>query len=219
MASEVDICNVALSHLGDSATVASLDPPEGSAQAEHCARFYPMARDALLSLHTWSFATRRTVLAQLAIAAPGWAYAYTLPTDALDIFAIVAPGDVDPGSSCMPVRQHPYVREANANGNQVIYCNVEDAIARYSMRVEDTTRFSPLFVSALTWQLASMLAGPIIKGDAGMAEAKRCLQMVQVFLAQARVADANQHHTPSQHVPNWVAARGGLNPDILSRGR
>ena len=30
MASEIDICNLALSHLGDTATIASLDPPEGS---------------------------------------------------------------------------------------------------------------------------------------------------------------------------------------------
>ena len=48
MPSEVDICNLALGHLGDSATVATIDPPEGSAQAEHCARFYPIARDARL---------------------------------------------------------------------------------------------------------------------------------------------------------------------------
>ena len=51
MASVVDICNQALSHLGDSATVASIDPPEGSAQAEHCARFYPAALAALLEMH------------------------------------------------------------------------------------------------------------------------------------------------------------------------
>ena len=59
MASEVDICNLALSHLGDTATIASLDPPEGSAQAEHCARFYPIARDSLLEMHAWGFATSR----------------------------------------------------------------------------------------------------------------------------------------------------------------
>ena len=60
MASDVEICNLALSHLGDTATVASIDPPEGSAQAEHCARFYPIARDALLEKHDWSWATRRS---------------------------------------------------------------------------------------------------------------------------------------------------------------
>ena len=63
MASEVEICNLALSHLGDTATVASSDPPEGSAQAEHCARFYPIARDALLEMQNWKFATRRATLA------------------------------------------------------------------------------------------------------------------------------------------------------------
>ena len=33
MASEVDICNLALAHLGDAATVSSINPPEGSIQA------------------------------------------------------------------------------------------------------------------------------------------------------------------------------------------
>ena len=45
MATEVDICNLALAHLGDDATIASIKPPEGSAQAEKSARFYPIARD------------------------------------------------------------------------------------------------------------------------------------------------------------------------------
>ena len=49
MASDVDVCNLALAHLGDEATVASISPPEGSAQAGHCARFYPMARDSASS--------------------------------------------------------------------------------------------------------------------------------------------------------------------------
>ena len=65
MASEVDICNLALGHLGDNATVSSISPPEGSAQAEHCARFYPLARDALLEMGYWNFAMRRVALAQL----------------------------------------------------------------------------------------------------------------------------------------------------------
>jgi hypothetical protein len=65
VASEVDICNLALGHIGDSATVSSINPPEGSAQAEHCSRFYPIARDSLLEMHNWGFATKRTNLALL----------------------------------------------------------------------------------------------------------------------------------------------------------
>ena len=58
MATEVDICNMALSFLGDRATVTSINPPEGSAQAEHCARFYPMALNEMLAQARWSFATK-----------------------------------------------------------------------------------------------------------------------------------------------------------------
>ena len=57
MATEVDICNLALAHLGDDATIASINPPEGSAQAEKAARFYPIARNTLLELHSWNFAS------------------------------------------------------------------------------------------------------------------------------------------------------------------
>ena len=56
MASVVDICNLALAHIGDDATVSSIDPPEGSAQAEHCKRFYAIARDTMLQMHNWNFA-------------------------------------------------------------------------------------------------------------------------------------------------------------------
>ena len=65
MASVVDICNLALAHLGDDATISSIDPPEGSAQAEHCKRFYTSARDTLLQLHPWNFASKRIALAEL----------------------------------------------------------------------------------------------------------------------------------------------------------
>ena len=74
MASEVEICNLALARLGDAATVVSIDPPEGSAQAEHCAMFYPMARDTLLAQHPWGFAQRRVRPARLAAG-------YLLPDD------------------------------------------------------------------------------------------------------------------------------------------
>ena len=72
MASPVDICNTALAYLGDVANVVSIDPAEGSAQAEHCARFYPLARDALLEMHDWGFATRRVALAGLANPTTQW---------------------------------------------------------------------------------------------------------------------------------------------------
>ncbi len=199
MASEIEICNLALGHLGDTATVASIDPPEGSAQAEHCARFYPIARDMLLQAHGWNFATRRIQLAQMAEVPYGWAYAYARPEGALDVFDIQFQNTMD-----FAQPSYPFVCESDADGNEVIYTDVENAVARYIVRIADTTKFPPLFTLALSWQLAGMLAGPVLKGDVGAAEAKRCAQMAQAYLSEAKVADARQRRVPLVHSASGI---------------
>lgn len=223
MASEVDICNLALGHLGDVATVASLDPPEGSAQAEHCARFYPIARDSLLEMHTWGFATKRIQLAQLGNGWPEWTYSYAQPSDALNIIAVLPPDATDDysapamswgqygtglpisaGGSYVP---QAFSCEVDGDGNEVILTDQVNAVLRYSAKVTDTTSFSPLFTVALTWHLASMLAGPMIKGDAGAAEAKRCQMMMESWLTKAKESDANQRRVNPQHMVNWISGR------------
>ena len=218
MASEVDICNLALGHLGDTATVASLDPPEGSAQAEHCARFYPIARDSLLEMHPWGFATKRVQLAQLGTGWPEWDYSYAQPADALNIIAVLPPDASDDYSMALNSANVPlaaggaYVPKAfscevNSDGADVIYTDQEDAVLRYTALVSDPTKFSPLFVMTLSWHLASILAGPIIKGDVGAAEAKRCTAMMQMYLAKATESDAGQRRINPQHNVGWMSGR------------
>lgn len=216
MASEVDICNLALGHLGDTATVASLDPPEGSAQAEHCARFYPIARDSLLELHSWGFATKRVQLAQLGTGWPEWDFAYAQPSDALNILAVLPPNATDDysiGAGNVPVAAggsyvpQAYSCEVDANGADVIYTDQDLAVLRYTALVTDPTRYSPLFVMTLSWHLASMLAGPILKGDAGAAESKRCTAMMQVYLSKATESDAGQRRINPQHNVSWMSGR------------
>jgi len=226
MASEVDICNLALGHLGDNATVSSISPPEGSAQAEHCARFYPIARDALLELHNWNFNMRRVNLAAIENTWPEWKYAYVLPGDSINIIAVMPPDANDDYSSRFvptdtpdfahnysPViaagrySPQPFSVEISTDGNHVLYTNQEEAMLRYTCYVTDTTSFSPLFVMALSWQLASMLAGPVIKGDMGSAEAKRCTAMAMGYLQQARASDSTQRRTTVEHIVPWSAGR------------
>lgn len=215
MASEVDIANLALANLGDNATVASLDPPEGSAQAEHCARFYPIARDALLESHTWGFATKRAQLAELTSPSSSWTYCYSVPSNMLVAIAVLPPDVVDDYSDNSASQEtavgeyigQPFVIESLDDGTSVIYTDQEDAVLRYTARITDPTKFSPLFTHALAWSLSSMLAGPIIKGDAGMAEAKRCLQMMNLYLGQAKVSDANQRNIKPKKVVSWIARR------------
>jgi len=216
MASEVDICNLALGYLGDSATVSSIDPPEGSTQAEHCARFYPVARDTLLQAHPWNFSTRRKQLAlvQTPITPdPHWLTVYALPTDCLEPMSVLPPGGYD-------TENQEFEIETADDGTLRILCNVEQAVLRYKARVLDTTKFPPLFINALSRLLASYLAGPIIKGDAGTAESKQQLSAYQLLLSQAVVSDTNARKVNTgygEHLPSWMAARG--TPTGLGRNR
>lgn len=222
MASEVDICNLALGHLGDSATVSSLSPPEGSAQAEHCSRFYPIARDSLLEMHAWNFATTRVTLASLGSGWPEWQYCYACPTDAVNLLAVLASDATDDYSiqnnfgftqSGLPLvgagtyTPQTYAQETLSDGTLVIYTNQVNAMLRYTRTVTDTTIFSPLFVDALAWYLASYLAGPIIKGDQGAAEAKRCMAAALGMLAKATTSDSNQRRTNIAPNTGWIAGR------------
>lgn len=224
MASVVDICNLALGHLGDIASVTSIDPPEGSAQAEHCARFYPIARDTLLEMHNWNFASRRVIPAQLTSTWPEWKYAYQVPSDIINMVSVLPPDAQDdystrwaptdaPWTNYSPVVAagryvpQPYTIEVMADGTQILYTNQKDAVLRYTQRVDDPTRFSPLFTLTLSWHLASMLAGPVIKGDMGQAEGKRCAAVMAALLAQAESSDANQRNIKPEHIVSWVSGR------------
>lgn len=222
MASEIDICNLALGHLGDAANVSSIDPPEGSAQSEHCARFYPIARDSLLEMHAWNFATTRVALASLGSGWPEWTYCYACPGDAVNLLAVLDPNasnDYSVGNnygftqSGIPLvgsgtyTPQPFAQETLTDGTVVIYTNQENAVLRYTRFVVDTTTFSPLFVDALSWYLASYLAGPLIKGDVGAAEAKRCMQAAMLMLGKAATSDANQRRTQVAQNVGWIAGR------------
>lgn len=207
--SAVDICNLALSYLGDEAEVIDIDPPDGTIQAAQCGRFYPIARDKLLEMHPWTFATVRVNLALVADPVPNpseWAFAYSMPAEVLKPRAIYMPdGKQDD-------RGEDYIVESDADGNGVIRTNVENAILRYTRLVEDPTKFTPGFTLALARLLASMLAGPIIKGTTGMQVATAQLRIFQSELAIARSDDANtgQRSEYTKRVPDIVKARGYL---------
>lgn len=226
MPSVVDICNIALAHLGDDATIASIDPPEGSIQAEHCKRFYPVARDALLQMHAWSFASRRITLAEVTMPYTMWLYAYACPSDMMTAVAVLPPE----AENDYAVRPYPadlngyglngpqipnagaytpqsYVIETDTLGNKVIYTNQENALLRYQALVSDPTKFDPLFVMALTWQLASFLAGPVIKGSEGSNQAMQCQKMMVAYLQQARSSDASQRDVKPEHITSWMSGR------------
>lgn len=201
MSSEVEISNLALSHLGDNATVSSIDPPEGSPQAEHCAQFWPVARDVVLSMHQWGFATKRVTLAALEVDSWGWSYAYALPSGCLKVLSVL------PYESSSDDETQPYETEVSADGTPIILTNTSQATCRYVWSVTDSARFPPLVAEAMSRLLASYLAGPVVKGEAGRKTGADQLALFNIAIGRAMVADANQRDNKPTHTPAWIGVR------------
>jgi hypothetical protein len=207
MASQVEICRLGLSHIADAARVNSIDPPDNSIQAQHCATFYPVARDELLQMHDWSFAIKRHTLALSGqeLANGEWGFVYSLPSDYIRALRVCPPGAPQdyPGQ---PFKIESDVSELDS----LLLTNVEEAVLHYVYREEETGRYSPLFISTLGLLVGSYLAGPILKGKAGIAlrESLRQEAMGMFKLASAMDANANKDDTQyKNHRPVWTTDR------------
>ncbi len=179
MASQVDICNLALSHLGEGGTVTAIVPPDGSAEAAACARFYPIARDFALGhpRAAWGFARKRATLSLLEEEpTASWSFSYGLPADCLRPLKVLLPESTDENAV------QKFDLEVNAGGLTVLYTNVEEPELVYVAKVTDTTKWSPQFVIAVSHYLASLLVGPISKD--------RKEKEVQLKLFAGALADA-----------------------------
>lgn len=186
MASRVDIWNTALSHIGHRANIA--DPDEASAEANHCRRFYPLALAVTLERYSWSFATRRAVLAEVENPVTHWSFAYGLPNQCIKAHAVLLPESTDDS------KEQPFAIEVDENGSSILYTNIENAVIKYTTLVEDTNKFTPMFVIALSYDLAGLLVGPIPK-DAKLKKAMMDAALYYTGLAEA--ADANASHDTS----------------------
>lgn len=228
MASEVDICNLALSRLGDTGAVTAISPPDGSKQASRCATFYPLARDTLLEMHEWSFNTVRDTLAPKSTPINGWQFAYAMPANALNIIALLAPNAPDDYSAQMPpgpptdvfagqagysyipsaiYQPQPFSVEKDTDGTSIILSNLPLATARFTVKVTDTTKFPYMFVDTLAWLLASHLAGPIYKGEDGVKMSQAMYKAFLEMFAKASGNDSSNSVSNVQQAVTWIANR------------
>lgn len=151
MASVVQICNLALSRIGQSQVIDALN--EQSLAAELCSLHYEAARDAVLRDFDWPFAEARVYLADIGNPPLNWRYRYRYPFDCIKARRITIPGNKNPTAD----QRIPF-DVIHAAGGRAIVTDQEQAELAYTVKVIDTTYFDPLFVSALAWRLASELA-------------------------------------------------------------
>lgn len=180
MTTAIDICNRALSRLGIDAPIGDLE--EDSKESRLCALWYEHSRDTLLELHSWPFAKRFIDLNLLASVEPtDWSYAYSLPASVLAVRGLWA-GARQPSDE---TRLEYEVQNDAAGTGRILVTDDEAAVLMYTRRVENPNLFSPLFIDALVWGLASDLAMPM-KVDAQMAQMARAAYELAQRKAQAR---------------------------------
>lgn len=227
MPSAVDIANIALSHIGADAVVTNLSPPDGSVESGHCARFYPIARKELIEYGNFSFAKRRTTLAEVTNPSEIWAYAYALPSDCVKPMRVLQQRYLSDVGLFLPLGgllghwldwkavdevftergSADFEMETTETGSKILLTNEPEAVLMYKRDVTDTTKFTPLFTSALGMLLAGYVAGPIIKGADGARIGANWRQQGFAMADKAAAVDANAGSERAQHVAEHIRMR------------
>lgn len=183
MSSIVAICNLALSNLGKE-NISALS--EASSEARACKQFYEHTRDLLLQGYPWRFAGKTVSLPEVLNDKPGqWSFAYQRPSDCLKI-RWVRPEYRDGGPS---LDWQDEIRFPHGVDGVMIYSNLSPAFLHYTFRLDDPSRYSPLFTDALAWHLAVRLAMPLTRDPKIRADA---WQVAQQMTGAAQMADANE---------------------------
>lgn len=199
MTSIVSICNLALSNVGKE-NIADL--AENSTEAKLCKQFYDHVRDTVLQAYPWRFAGKTAALAEITNTKDKrWLYAYKRPVDCLKILRVndEAMADYLPYADGAVAGGHPYDVEGTT-----LFCDLSPAYLAYTERLEDPTKYPPLFVEALSWHLAVRLAMPLTRDPKVRAEAYQLAMRMQ---NEAAVNDANEVRETSDHAAEMIEAR------------
>jgi len=174
MASEVDICNKALLHLGANQII-SLD--DNSVEASTCKQMYADLRNAVLQAHDWSWAVERVQLPKSGTD-PTFRYAnaYPLPARVLHVLEV------------NKVEMHDPTRDWQVEDDSIV-TDDNNCSAKILREVTDTSKFSPLFIQALAARLASDMAISLTSSSK-LEETK--WQLYQAKLREAASRDGQQ---------------------------
>jgi hypothetical protein len=178
LTSKQQICNLALSHLGNYGTVSNIDTPITQTDIIF-AQWYDIARQSLLRRIIPSFAIKRRIVAKLILTPEfGYQYAYEYPSDCLKLLGV---GNIDK-------TKNDYTVEGN-----VIYSDEDYADGmpiRFIVDVETVSDFTPDFCILLSWELASNVALPITQDPQ---KAALIMQMLPVKYLEYSGVDAQEN--------------------------
>lgn len=200
MASEVEICNLALSNIR-AGSINSLD--ESNLQAQICKLKYALIRDRCLR-SSWQFNKAISPLATIDVDIYNWAYAYRYPVNCLKINRIIPEyEEVTWGSDIvsrlvdtqiLPITDHRRqvsYEVFNFSNVKVIGCNETTLHIDYAIRIEDPNLFSDDFILAFSHLLGSEIAVPIVGAEKGRLLRADEIQLYEEYIDDATASDTN----------------------------
>ena len=173
MTSVVEVCNIALSRLGQK-RINAID--EDTNEARECNLHYYNLRDRELEGFDWHHTISRQVLAAVTNdRSKEWKYAYQAPalmSSFIGVFSATV-GPIDP--------PHRYLLEGST-----IYCDVYQASGLFTGTATDPASWSALTRNAISWGLAEELAMPLTETES---RAERARQKFQQEMSRAQAHD------------------------------
>lgn len=162
MNSEIELCNMVMTHLGKNTVYSLTDNCE---EARRFAGVYPHLRDEVLASADWNCARQIELLEESDQEIPGWTKSYRIPAGCLKVRKVFT----DASTKERPSIDFEIV-------GSLIGTDGENAYAQFTGRLKEVSDFDLFLKNAMVYRCASVLAKPLT-GDDALAE-----RMQQNFL-------------------------------------
>lgn len=189
MATKVEICNLALGHIGVGKSISNLDT-ENSREAIVCRNFFNVILDMVLEDFPWSFATKFVALELVSKSGDDdhptreWQFAYQQPTNALKVRRL----SIGSRSTSAPI---PF-RKIDSEQGTLILTDQANATAEITNRQTDPSRFPAQFAIALSFKLGEYVAPQLTGGDP-FKMADRCMKNYELEKSKAEASSLNEN--------------------------
>lgn len=235
MTSQVDICNRALFAIASRSSISSINPSDGSTEANACALLFQPTYEMLARAAYWNVFRKQATLSLIQAAsgtpenpsgtslpapATPWLYAYAYPPDSLMVRYLLPPYTVT-GSGVSPfagigwaqaTSMTPntpfavaYATDSSGDPLRVILTNLSQAQAVYTVNLPLPDYWDATFQEAMVAALGAKLV-PGLTGNLAMMSGQ--IKIATALVMDARKSDGIEGLTVVDHIPDWITVRG-----------
>ena len=238
MADQLNIANRALLAIGGRAQISSLDPSDGSVEADAITQLWQPTFEQLARTAPWNCLGKQVTLSLIAAASgtpenpegttlpippTPWLYAYAYPSDCLDVRYIVPSYPANTGTTTPAFPVNVAAPAWLPTGGQIPFkvqrievAPASDLLAiltnqELAQAVYTVNSSNPQGWDSLFQEamVASLGAFLVPALTLDMALMDRCVRQAEAAIKQARIRDGNEGVTSMDHLPDWMQARYG----------